>query len=83
MEERKPYSPMTEEDARSSTAQEPSANAAYAYEEAVIPNGVAYAHVVDGVLQVTPDLEEELAEVDRGEVVSMGEFKTMFSQWLD
>ena len=44
---------------------------------------LAYAHVVNGVLQVTPDLEEEIAEVERGEVVSMGEFKTMFSRWLD
>jgi hypothetical protein len=41
-----------------------------------------YAHIVDGVLQVTPDIEEEIAEVDRGEVVSLGEFKNMFAKWL-
>lgn len=42
-----------------------------------------YAHIVDGVLQITPDLEQEIAEVERGEVVTMGEFKTMFAKWLD
>ena len=44
--------------------------------------GVAYARIVDGVLQVTPDIEEEIAAVDRGETVSLGEFKKMFAQWL-
>ena len=38
--------------------------------------------ILDGVLQVTPDIEEEIAEVERGEVVSMSEFKTMFAKWL-
>ena len=52
---------------------------AYACEAAALPNDVAFARVVDGVLQVTPDIEEEIAEVDRGETVSMDEFKTMFS----
>ena len=33
-------------------------------------------------LQVTPDMEEEIAEVERGEVVSMSEFKTIFARWL-
>ena len=42
-----------------------------------------YAHVVDSVLQITPDIEEEIAEVERGETVSMSEFKTMFAKWLD
>ena len=42
-----------------------------------------YAHIVDGVLQITPDLEQEIAEVERGEVVTMGEFKTMLAKWLD
>lgn len=83
MEERKPYPLMEEEDNSTLTAHEPAMNAAYTYEDVAIPYDVAYAHVVDGVLQVTPDLEEELAEVERGEVVSMDEFKTMFSQWLD
>ncbi|MBR1519938.1 MAG: hypothetical protein IJ635_01695 [Bacteroidaceae bacterium] len=83
MEESKSYPLMDEEDGSCMTAQEPAMNAAYAYENVCIPNDVAYAHVVDGVLQVTPDLEEEMAEVERGEVVSMDEFKIMFSRWLD
>ena len=55
---------------------------AYAYEEPVIPDDVGYSPIVDGVLQVTSDIEREIAEVDRGEVVSMSEFKTMFAKWL-
>ena len=46
-----------------------------------IPEGMAYANIVNDILQVTPDIEEEIAEVERGEV-SMGEFKTMFAKWL-
>lgn len=83
MKENKPYPLQEEENGSCLTAHEPAMNAAYAYENAPLPNDVAYAHVVNGVLQVTPDLEEEIAEVERGEVVSMGEFKTMFSRWLD
>ena len=41
-----------------------------------------YPHVVNGMLQVTPDIEEEIAAVDCGETVSMGEFKSMFAKWL-
>ena len=41
-----------------------------------------YTSIVDGVLQVTPDIEEEIAEAERGETVSMTEFKTMFAKWL-
>ena len=89
MKESKPY-PIIEEEHDGAyqssgsclTAQEPLADAVYAYEEPVIPDDVAYAHIVDGVLQVTPDMEEEIAEVERGEVVSMSEFKTMFARWL-
>ncbi len=43
---------------------------------------IAYAHIVDGVLQITPDIEAEIAEVERGEVVTMSEFKTQFAKWL-
>ena len=50
--------------------------------ETVIPDDLDYAHVVDGKLQVTPDIEEEIAEVER-ETVSLDEFKSMFSRWLD
>ena len=82
MKESKPYPIIEEEDNSCLTAQEPAADVAYACAEPVIPDDVAYAHIVDGVLQVTPDVEEEIAEVERGEVVSMAEFKNMFSRWL-
>lgn len=80
MKEHKPYPYTTEEEPAIPTAQEPVA--AYACEAAVMPDDVAYARIVDGVLQVTPDIEEEIAAVERGETVSLGEFKTMFAQWL-
>ena len=41
-----------------------------------------YPHVVNGMLQVTPDIEEEITAVECGETVSMGEFKSMFAKWL-
>ena len=46
------------------------ADAAIAYEETVMPDDVDFAHIVNGILQVTPDIEDEIAEVDRGETVS-------------
>jgi hypothetical protein len=46
------------------------------------PMGMDYTYIVNGILQVTPDVEEEIAAVERGETVSMGEFKTMFAKWL-
>lgn len=82
MKESKHYPQFSEEDGSCLTAAEPAADAAYAYEETIIPDDVAYARIVDGVLQVTPDIEEEIAEVERGETVSMAQFKTMFAQWL-
>jgi len=82
MKENKPYPILDEEDDSCLTAQESAANVAYSCEQPVIPDDVDYAHIVDGVLQVTPDIEEEIAEVERGEVVSMSEFKTMFARWL-
>lgn len=82
MKESKPYPVLEEENGSCMTAQEPAVDMAYTYEEPVIPDGVDYAHIVDGVLQVTPDIEEEITEVERGEVVSMPEFKTMFGRWL-
>lgn len=51
--------------------------------ELVMPDDIGYASIVDGVLQVTPDIEEEIAEAERGETVSMNEFKTMFAKWLE
>ena len=82
MKESKPYPYVVEEDGSCLTAQEPVASVAYAYGETVLPDDVDYAHIVDGVLQVTPDIEDEIERVDRGETVSMSEFKTVFSQWL-
>jgi len=52
-------------------------------ETLVLPEEMDYTSIVEGILQVTPDIEEELAAVERGETVSMDEFKTMFAQWLD
>ena len=82
MKEGKPYPKFDEEDGSCLTAQEPAADVAYAYEEVVLPDDMAYARIENGVLHVTPDIEEEIAEVDRGETVSMAEFKTMFAKWL-
>ena len=63
------------------TAQEPAVALAEPEVQA-IPDDVDDAHIVNGILQVTPDIEEEIAAVDRGERISMGEFKTMFARWL-
>ena len=82
MKESKPYPRIDNEDGSCLTSQEPAADVAYAYEEVAIPDDVGYARIVDGLLQVTPDIEEEIAEVDHGETVSMAEFKTMFARWL-
>ncbi|MBQ7571567.1 MAG: hypothetical protein IJT19_04940 [Bacteroidaceae bacterium] len=82
MKESKLYPIIDEEDGSCLTAQEPAADVAYAYEEFVMPDDVTYAHIVDGVLQVTPDIEEEIAEAECGEVISMAGFKTIFSRWL-
>ena len=82
MKEIKPYPYVEEENGSCLTAQEPAANVAYAYDETFTPDDVEYANIVDGVLQVTPDIEDEIERVDRGEKVSMSEFKTVFSQWL-
>ncbi|MBR2277479.1 MAG: hypothetical protein IJ922_06035 [Leuconostoc sp.] len=51
--------------------------------DVAIPSGIAHAQIKDGVLQVTADIEEEIAEVDHGDVVTMNEFKTQFAKWLD
>jgi hypothetical protein len=48
-----------------------------------LPDDMPYANIVDGRLQITPDIEKEIAEIDRGEIVSKSEFKTMFAKWLD
>ena len=47
------------------------------------PDFLDYAIIEDRVLQVTPDLEKEVEETEKGDNVSMSEFKTMFSKWLE
>ena len=76
-----PY-PSEEESSKSLTLSEPAA-ALEEQETFVLPYDVDYASIVEGILQVTPDIEEEIAAADRGETVSMDEFKTMFAQWLE
>ena len=81
MKEDKPYSRFVEKDDSCPIAAETAA-ALPEPEVRVIPDDVDYAHILNGTLQVTPDIEEEITAVDRGETVSMSEFKTMFSRWL-
>ena len=81
MENEIKYPLMEEENGGCSSVGEPAL--ALAEEEVLpLPDDVEYAQVVNGTLQVSSDIEEEIAEVDRGETISMSEFKTMFSQWL-
>jgi hypothetical protein len=74
--------PKEEEPENLLLASEPSAALAE-QETFVLPDDVDYADIVEGILQVTPDIEEEIASADRGETVQMDEFKTMFAKWLD
>ena len=77
----KPY-PSDEESGKNLTLSEPAA-LMEEQEMYVLPEDVDYASIMEGILQVTPDVEEEIAAVERGETVSMDDFKTMFAQWLD
>ena len=52
-------------------------------EEIAMHDHVGYANIIDGILQITPDIEEEIEEAEQGKVVSMSEFKSMFAKWLD
>ena len=81
MNERKPYPQIEDKDGGILTAGEHAAALAD-YETAIYPDDVDTVHIVNGILQVTPDIEEEIEEVERGETVSMSEFKTMFARWL-
>ena len=40
-------------------------------------------YLVNGVLQITSDLEEDIKEAEQGNVVSMSEFRSMFAKLLD
>lgn len=73
--------PKEEEKSNLCVASEPAAALAE-QETFVLPDDVEYADIVEGMLQVTPDIEEEIAAADRGETVQMDEFKTMFAKWL-
>ena len=73
--------PKEEETSNLYIASEP-ASALAEQEAFVLPDDVDYADIVEGILQVTPDIEEEIAAADRGETVQMDEFKTMFAKWL-
>lgn len=73
--------PKEEETSNLCIASEP-ASALAEQETFVLPDDVEYADIVEGMLQVTPDIEEEIAAADRGETVQIDEFKTMFAKWL-
>ena len=51
--------------------------------DTVMPDDISYASVVDGVLQMTPDLEREIAESESGGFVSMQDFRQRFARWID
>lgn len=74
--------PVTEESDSGQKVTELTAVAYNNYPTHAAPDMADFAHVVNGVLQVTPDIEEEIAEVERGETVKMSEFQTMFAKWL-
>ena len=67
------------EDSGILNAQEPVA--AYACEAQAIPDDVLHAQILDGVLQVTPDLEEDIAAAEREGTISLDEFKRQFARW--
>lgn len=77
----KPYLNATE-DTVGATANDPAVAYAKALDSAM-PNGIPHANIENGILQVTPDIENEISETESGETVSMYEFKSMFSKWLD
>ena len=81
MKDHKPYPLSDEENDNVLTAQEPVA--AYVSEPMAMPEELPYAHTVNGVLQVTADIDEEIAAADRGETVSLNEFKSLFARWID
>jgi hypothetical protein len=78
-----PKTYLTEEKTNNNLVVGESAVALEEQETFVLPDDVDYASIVEGILQITPDIEEEIAAVERGETVSMDEFKTMFARWLE
>ncbi len=73
--------PKGEETGNHSLASEPAAALAE-QETFILPDEVNYADVVEGILQVTPDIEEKIAAAERGDTVQLDEFKMMFGKWL-
>lgn len=73
--------PKEEETSNLCIASEP-ASALAEQETFVLPDDVEYADIVEGILQVTPDIEEEIAAAERGDTLQLDEFKTMFAKWL-
>jgi hypothetical protein len=78
-----PQTYPSEEETNNSHVASESAAALAEQETLALPDDMDYASVVEGLLQVTPDIEEEIAAADRGETIQMEEFKTMFAKWLD
>ena len=81
--EKDPHTYPSEEETGNGSIVSESATALANEEIYVLPDGLDYADIVEGILRVTPDIEEEIAAVDRGETIQMDEFKTMFAKWLD
>lgn len=81
MKKNKPYPQY--DDARDDCMSVHESAAVLAAQETVaLPEDMDYAHIEGGVLQITSDIEEEIAAAERGETVQMSEFKSMFAQWL-
>ena len=80
---KEPQKYPSEEETNNSLIASESAAALVEQETLALPDDMDYASVVEGILQVTPDIDEEIAAVDRGETIQMDEFKTMFAKWLD
>ena len=81
MSKNKTYKTIDEETAGSAAHEE--AVALSAATETAIPDGLPYALIENGTLQITPDIEEEIAAADKGEVITLSEFQNTFAQWLD
>ena len=80
---RDPQTYPSEEETNNSPVAGEAAVALAEQETLALPDDMDYACVVEGILQVTPDIEGEIAAADRGETIQMDEFKTMFAKWLD
>lgn len=81
--ERDPHTYPSEEEVGINSIVSESTTALADEEIYVLPDDMDYADVVEGILRITPDIEDEIAAADRGETIQMDEFKTMFAKWLD